>query len=153
MCLARSYREQAVKQVLVVEDDPVNARLFQMILARRGHYEVSTTEDPDEILHLVRSGQVALVVMDVSLKNVTYAGEKIDGVGITRLIKADESTRNIPVLLATARAMPGDRESLLASSGAQDYIAKPVLDHQLFLDKVSTLIANPPADTPGEAGV
>ena len=94
----------------MVEDDPVNARLFQMILARRGHYEVSITEDPDEILHLVRSGQVALVVMDVSLKNATYAGEAIDGVGITRLIKADERTRNTPVLLATARAMPGDRD-------------------------------------------
>ncbi len=142
-----------MRQVLVVEDDPVNARLFQMILARRGHYEVSITEDPDEILHLVRSGQVALVVMDVSLKNATYAGEAIDGVGITRLIKADERTRNTPVLLATARAMPGDRESLLASSGAEDYIAKPVLDHQLFLDKVSTLIPDPPADTPEEAGI
>jgi len=137
-------RETAVTQILVVEDDPMNARLFEMILARRGRYEVSITEDPDEILHLVRSGRVDLVVMDVALKNARYRGQPIDGVELTRLIKTDEATRGIPVLLATAHAMRGDRETLLQESGAEDYISKPIVDHRQFLDKVNSLVAVPP---------
>ncbi len=135
-----------MKQVLIVEADPMNARLFEMILTRKGHYEVNVADDPDEVLARVRSGQVDLVVMDVSLRNATYAGEEIDGVGITRLIKEDEKTRTVPVLLATAHAMDGDRESLLADSGAEGYIAKPIVDHQQFLNKVSALIADRPPD-------
>ena len=138
-----------MKQVLVVEDDPINARLFEMILKRRGHYEVKMAESPHEILALVQSGQVDLVVMDVSLDNARYEGKEIDGVGITRLIKDDEKTRNVPVLLATAHAMIGDRESLLEESGAEDYISKPIVDHKYFLDKVHSLMAPPPADHAG----
>ena len=132
-----------MKQVLVVEDDPLNARLFEMILARRGHYEVNITDDPDETLALVRSGRIALVVMDISLGNARYQGRPIDGVELTRLIKADEKTRGVPVLLATAHAMRGDRESLLKDSGAEDYVSKPIVDHRQFLDKVNSLVAAP----------
>jgi two-component system cell cycle response regulator DivK len=135
--------EGSVKQILVVEDDPLNARLFEMILARRGHYEVSVTDDPDEILSLVRSGHVALVVMDVSLDNARYQGRPIDGVELTRLIKTDEKTRGVPVLLATAHAMRGDKESLLQESGAEGYVSKPIVDHQRFLDKVNSLLVAP----------
>ena len=136
-------------EVLVVEDDPMNARLFQMILTRKGGYEVSVTDSPNEVLDKVRSGQVALVVMDVSLGDATYEGTSIDGVGITRIIKQDDATKSIPVLLATAHAMQGDRETLLADSGAEDYVSKPILDHHDFLHKVSSLIVQPPsADSP-----
>jgi two-component system cell cycle response regulator DivK len=130
-------------EVLVVEDDPMNARLFQMILTRKGGYNVTITDSPNEVLDKVRSGAVALVVMDVSLGDAMYEGSAIDGVGITRLIKQDNATRRIPVLLATAHAMQGDREALLADSGAEDYVSKPILDHHEFLDKVSSLIGLP----------
>jgi two-component system cell cycle response regulator DivK len=130
-----------VKHVLVVEDDPMNAKLFQMLLSRKGPYEVSVSDQADEVLERVRSGDVDLVIMDVSLKDAMYAGKAIDGVGITRLIKNDERTRVVPVLLATAHAMQGDRESLLADSGAEDYVSKPITDHQQFLNKVGALIA------------
>lgn len=130
-------------EVLVVEDDPMNARLFQMILTRKGGYEVSVTDQPNEVLDKVRSGTVGLVVMDVSLGDATYEGTAIDGVGITRIIKQDDATKRIPVLLATAHAMQGDREALLADSGAEDYVSKPILDHHDFLHKVSSLIAKP----------
>ncbi|MBN1917903.1 MAG: response regulator [Verrucomicrobia bacterium] len=136
-----------MKHVLVVEDDPMNAKLFQTLLTRKGPYRVSVSDQAADVLERVRAGDVDLVIMDVSLRHATYAGEAIDGVGITRLIKDDEETRCIPVMLATAHAMQGDRESLLADSGAEDYVSKPIVDHQQFLSRVSTLIRNPPPDS------
>ena len=129
-----------MKHVLVVEDDLMNARLFETVLRRLGGFDVRVTEDPGEILNLVRSGMVDLVVMDISLKGATYEGEDIDGVGLTQLIKQDERTSHIPVLLATAHAMHGDRKTLLAESGAEDYISKPIVDHRLFIEKVNSLM-------------
>jgi len=127
----------------------MNAKLFQMLLSRKGPYEVSISDQADEVLDRVRSGTIDLVIMDVSLKDATYDGQAIDGVGITRLIKDDERTRIVPVLLATAHAMQGDREALLANSGAEDYVSKPITDHQQFLSKVGALIAKRP---PGPNG-
>ena len=46
----------------------------------------------------------------------------------------------VPVMLATAHAMRGDPESLLAESGADDYVSKPILDHQAFVEQVLGLM-------------
>ncbi len=131
-----------MKHVLVVEDDPMSAKLFEMILSRKGHFQVGVSDKPGDILARARSGEVDLVVMDVSLGDATYEGRHIDGVGITRLLKQDATTRSIPVVLATAHAMQGDRERLLAESGAEGYIAKPILDHDRFLGLVNSLVRN-----------
>jgi len=131
-----------VKHVLVVEDDPMSAKLFEMILSRKGHFQVGVSDNPNEIVTRVRSGGIDLIVMDVSLGGATYEGSPIDGVGITRLLKENTSTRSIPVVLATAHAMRGDRERLLAESGAEGYVAKPILDHNAFLDLVKSLVGN-----------
>ena len=120
----------------------MSARLFEMILSRKGHFQVAVSDNPDEIVTRVRSGGIDLIVMDVSLGDATYEGSPIDGVGITRLLKEDGTTRSIPVVLATAHAMRGDRERLLAESGAEGYIAKPILDHDAFLDLVNSLVRN-----------
>ena len=130
-----------MQHVLVVEDDPMSAKLFKMILTRKGHHDVGVSQNPDDILTRARSGEVDLVVMDVSLRNATYEGRHIDGVGITRLLKQDDLTRSIPVLLATAHAMRGDRETLLSQSGAESYVSKPIVDHQAFLELVNSLLA------------
>ncbi|TVR11116.1 MAG: response regulator [Phormidium sp. GEM2.Bin31] len=128
--------------VLVVEDDPINWMVFQKVLKRRGGLESVHSENVEEVLKIVRSGEVAVVLMDVSLKNSHYQGESVDGIRITQLLKADPETAKLPVILVTANAMVGDREAFLKASGADGYIAKPILDHVGFVQHIKQIIAD-----------
>ena len=120
-----------MRHAIVVEDDAHNATLFRKILEKRAGCRVTVTEDPLEVLEQVRTGTVSLVVLDVSLRHSRWQGRSVGGVEICRMIRA-ESTERVPVLLATAHAMRGDAERLLAESGADDYVSKPIVDHDQF---------------------
>ena len=122
--------------VVVVEDDPMNALLFRKLLEKRCGYRVTVTESADEVMALARKGDVGLVLMDVSLANTRYEGAAMNGVELCRLLKSDPLTCGVPVMLATAHAMRGDAEDLLAESGADDYVSKPVVDHEAFAEKM-----------------
>lgn len=126
--------------VLVVEDDPHNAVLFRKILEKRAGFRVTVTESPVEIVSLVRSGEVHLVVMDVSLANSRWEGRAVSGVDLCRLLRSDPVTAGVPIVLATAHAMRGDAEELIAESGANDYVAKPILDHEAFVLQIRRLL-------------
>jgi len=122
-----------VRRALVVEDDAHSAVLFRKLLEKRCGCEVTVTESVEQILGLCRQGAVDLVVMDVSLNNSRWEDRAVNGVEICQLIKRDPATAHIPIVLATAHAMRGDAESLLADSGADDYVAKPIVDHDDFV--------------------
>ena len=122
--------------VVVVEDDAMNALLFRKLLEKRCGYHVTVTESPEELLALVRAGDVALVLMDVSLGNSLYQGEPVSGVELSRMLKSDPATCRVPVVLATAHAMRGDAEALLAESRADSYLSKPIVDHAAFVDQI-----------------
>jgi CheY-like chemotaxis protein len=126
--------------VLIVEDDPINLRVFSKILTKRGGLEVKGTEDVDEVMKMAQSGEADIILMDVSLAHSNYQGESVDGIRITQLLKANPKTESLPVILVTAHAMEGDRETFLQQSGADDYISKPVVDHQEFVDKIMSLL-------------
>jgi CheY-like chemotaxis protein len=79
--------------------------------------------------------------MDVSLSRSVYQGKSVDGIKITQMLKSDPQTANLPVILVTAHAMEGDRENFLHQSGADGYISKPVVDHQLFIDQIMALLS------------
>ena len=128
-----------MKHVLVVEDDAHNAVLFRKIFEKRAGCRVTVTEDPLEVLEHVRSGSVALVVLDVSLRHSQWQGRPVGGVEICRMIRA-ESHGSVPVLLATAHAMRGDAEQLLADSGADGYVSKPIIDHDEFAQRALALM-------------
>lgn len=125
--------------ILVVEDDAFIAALFERVLVRLGHYTVTVTEDADRVLELVQAGQVHLVIMDVALRRTFYRAEAIDGIALTRLIKAGGAAAP-PVLLVTAHAMPGDAERLLAASGADGYLSKPLPHPRLLIERVQLLL-------------
>ena len=116
--------------VLVVEDDPANAVLVEAILTAVGEYDVVCSDNGDEIVRIVQERPVKAVLMDVSLGNTRFAGEKVDGVELTRRLRDLPEGTNLPVILLTAHAMKGDRERLLFESSANDYVAKPIIDHQ-----------------------
>ena len=133
------------KTVLIVEDDLVNARDFSKILTKRGGLAVKHTEDVEEVIAIARRGEVDVILMDVSLSRSMYQGQSMDGIKITRLLKADPQTTHLPVILVTAHAMQGDREVFLSESGADGYISKPVVDHEQFVNQINAAMdrANP----------
>ena len=126
--------------VLLVEDDPVNARVFEKVLKKRGGFEVVLSQDVEQILQLAQAGSIDVLLLDVSLSQSTYRGESVDGIRIAQLLKGDPQTQPIPIILVTAHAMRGDREAFLAQSGADGYIAKPVVDHQGMVDQVLAVL-------------
>ena len=129
-----------MKTVLIVEDDPINARVFSKILTKRGGLDVKHTENVDEVMEIAQNRQADIILMDVSLSRSLYQGRAVDGIKITQLLKSDPSTANLPVVLVTAHAMQGDREKYLQESGADGYISKPVVDHQAFVDQIMALL-------------
>ncbi len=130
--------------VLIVEDDPVNLRVFSKILVKRGGLEVKGTEDVEEVMRSAQAGEVDIILMDVSLAHSVYQGKSVDGIKITQMLKSDPNTSELPIILVTAHAMEGDKESFLKQSGADGYISKPVVDHQQFVNQILSLL---PADS------
>ncbi|MGK7943098.1 MAG: response regulator [Microcystaceae cyanobacterium] len=126
--------------ILIVEDDPMNYRIFSKILTKRGGMEVKGTEDVQEVLNLAENKQVDLILMDISLKNSRFAGESVNGINITQMLKSNPVTATLPVILVTAHAMEGDQEHFLTESGADGYISKPVVDHEAFVAQIKSMI-------------
>jgi CheY-like chemotaxis protein len=94
------------------------------------------SEDVAEIMALAESGDLGVIIMDISLSRTLYEGKKVDGIFITKMLKANPATAHIPVILATAHAMSGDRERFLAETGAEHYLSKPIHDPDHFLAEV-----------------
>ena len=130
-------------KILIVEDDPINVKFMKVVLTRKGGFEVAVSEDVAEIMSLAAAGDLAAIIMDISLSHTVYEGRKVDGIFITRMLKADPATKAIPVILATAHAMTGDRERFMAETGAEHYLAKPIHDPDAFLDQVRRALPVP----------
>jgi two-component system, cell cycle response regulator DivK len=129
-----------MKTVLIVEDDLINARVFSKILMKRGGLDVKHTENVEEVMQIAQARAVDIILMDVSLSRSVYQGKSVDGIKITQMLKADPTTANLPIVLVTAHAMEGDRENFLRQSGADGYISKPIVDHQVFVEQILALL-------------
>jgi CheY-like chemotaxis protein len=127
------------KTILIVEDHPLVAKFYRMALERAGGYTCVITENANEILAAVEGGNVSLVLLDVSLRGTELDGRPIDGIELAKILKARAPGR-LPILLATAHAMAGDRERLLAASGADGYLQKPIYDARQLVETIEHLI-------------
>ena len=132
-------------QILVIEDDPMNSRLFDLILSRKGGHEVVIAKDAEDAVQRGTSGDFSLIIMDVALQNWAYRGQEVSGIDLIKIIRRMNPSRIPPILLATAFAMKNDRENLLRESGAEGYFSKPIQDHDEFLSSVKSLIEAPMA--------
>ena len=103
--------------ILVVDDNPVNMKLIRISLTGEG-YDVRTAADAKEAAEVLAESHPALILMDVQLPG-------IDGLELTRRLKAEPTTRDITIVGLTAYAMKGDEERILAA-GCDGYIAKPI---------------------------
>jgi len=129
-----------MKTVLIVEDDPINLRVFSKVLTQRGGLNVKGTEDVEEVMKIAQAGDADIILMDVSLAHSVYQGKPVDGIKITQMLKADAQTSNLPIILVAANAMEGDREPYVKQSGADGYIQKPIVDAQQFVDQILALL-------------
>jgi len=134
--------------ILVVEDDPMNAKFLEITLRRRGQYDVLMSEDADEVVRLVRERKVDLILMDVSLDNSYYRGVEVDGLMLTRIIKVAPETSHCPIILVTAHAMRGAGAIFLKETHADGYIPKPITDPQVLLTLIRDLLHPARAQTP-----
>ena len=102
--------------ILVVDDNPTNTRLMHAIL--EPEYSVRSAVDSDSMFAALEASRPRLILMDIQLPG-------IDGLEITRRLKADPATRDIIVVALSAYAMVGDREKALAA-GCDEYVSKPI---------------------------
>jgi CheY-like chemotaxis protein len=105
------------EQILIVDDNPVNLKLVRVLLASEG-YEVRTATDAEEALEILSAFHPKLILMDIQLPGM-------DGLELTKRLKANPDTQNIVILALTAYAMKGDDKRML-DSGCDGYISKPV---------------------------
>jgi two-component system, cell cycle response regulator DivK len=119
-------------RILLVEDNEMNRDMLSRRLSRRS-FEVLIAEDGAKGIEMAREHLPDLILMDMSLP-VT------DGWEATRILKADEATRKIPVIALTAHAMRGDRQKAL-DAGCDDYDTKPV-DLKRLLSKIEALLGD-----------
>ena len=104
-------------QVLVVEDNERNMKLFRDVLQSSGYRTLEATTG-ERAVELVVEQCPDLVLMDIQLPD-------IDGVEALARLREAEQRASVPVLALTAQAMDGDRERFLAA-GFDDYVSKPV---------------------------
>ncbi len=108
--------------VLLVEDNPYNAKLMLIYLKKLG-YEVLWAKSGQEMWELLESTQPGLVLMDINLPET-------DGLILTQQLRSHSIWHNIPIIVQTAMAMLSDREACF-QAGATDYITKPLDLQQL----------------------
>lgn len=110
------------KKILLVEDHPANIEMLRMGLEFLG-YAVTVAENGKEAVEMAAVELPDLIVMDILLPNLS-------GLEAASRIRSNPKTKSIPILAATALAMPGDMEKCL-ESGCDAYIAKPFTPKQL----------------------
>ena len=104
-------------RVLIVDDNPTNLKLVAYLVKANG-YEVDTATDAETAMAAIAVNPPRVILMDLQLPG-------IDGLELTRQLKADPATKGISVIAVTAYAMKGDREKAI-QAGCDDYVTKPI---------------------------
>lgn len=128
--MARNLEKRKMIKLLLVEDNEMNRDMLSRRLIRK-NYEVVIAVNGLEALEMVKSESPDLILMDLSLP-------EMDGWEATRRIKADNNTKDIPLIVLTAHALKTDRENAF-ETGCDDFDVKPV-DFQRLLGKIENLL-------------
>lgn len=128
----------AGERILIVDDNTANLKLTRILLETHG-YEVRVAPDAEQAQKLLESFRPRLILMDIQLPGM-------DGLELTRRLKADLATRAIVIIALTAYAMKGDEERAHAA-GCDGYIAKPINTKMLPL-RVAEHLAQAPEGSP-----
>jgi CheY-like chemotaxis protein len=107
----------AGERILIVDDNATNLKLVAYLMKANG-YTVDTALDAESAIEAIRVNRPDVILMDIQLPG-------IDGLELTRRLKADPGTREIVIVAVTAYAMKGDQAKAL-EAGCDDYITKPI---------------------------
>ena len=124
-------------KILVVDDNPINLKLVSDVLAFEGH-TILKAVDAEEAQIVLAGTLPDLILMDIALPGM-------DGLTLTRKLKADERTRHVRIVALTAFAMKGDDQKALGA-GCDGYITKPI-DTRKFPAQVAKFLEDVPAET------
>jgi CheY-like chemotaxis protein len=123
----------AGERILIVDDNAINLKLVAYLMKANG-YTVDTALDAESAIEAIRSNLPDVILMDIQLPG-------IDGLELTRRLKADPATREIVIVAVTAYAMKGDQAKALAA-GCDDYDTKPV-ELPRLVEKIEALLGRP----------
>ena len=124
--------ENEAKIILCIEDEPEMIDLIRLILSRRG-FIVRGANSGEEGLKIIREEHPDLILLDLMMPDM-------DGWEVYQRMKADETTKQIPVIVVTARAQSIDKVLGLHIAKVDDYIAKPFSPQEL-LTSVENVLA------------
>jgi len=131
---------QPKAKILIVDDEPDVLQLVEYNLKAAG-YDVITAMDGEEALKKAKALTPALIILDLMLPEV-------DGLEVCKLLRRDQSTAGIPIIMLTARAGEMDRV-LGLELGADDYLTKPFSPRELVL-RLKRLLRRPATEDTGE---
>ena len=118
--------------ILVVDDEPDIVRVVVRIMEARGH-TVATAHDGVEALAQVRASRPDVIILDVNLPGM-------NGFEVCNRLRADESTRTIPIVMMTAAYVSIDDARRGHTTGADEYVVKPFL-REVLIHNVERLLA------------
>jgi len=130
-----------MKKLIVVEDDMITQKFYSIFFNKNG-YQTLITDNGDKVFNALINEDIGLILMDINLSNTYLNGEKLNGIQLSKYIKTDKKFLNIPLVLVTAYSLSNQIKQLLFDSRAEDIITKPILDYNLFLTKINSLIAS-----------
>lgn len=125
--------------ILLVDDDYILAKSTAKLLERLGGHQVHITGEPAEIFQQCEAGVVDLVMMDVNLAGAQWEGKAVSGADVSYILKTQHQTAHIPIILVTAYAMLSEQKTLLATSRADKFCAKPITDYEALLEFIAQL--------------
>jgi CheY-like chemotaxis protein len=128
----------AGEPILVVDDNPTNLKLISFLLQSKG-YEIRTAASAEDALAALDSFRPRLILMDLQLPGM-------DGLTLTRRLKADPARSGILIVAVTAYAMRGDEEKA-RSAGCDGYLTKPI-DTRTLAQTVAAYLERAPTPTP-----
>jgi CheY-like chemotaxis protein len=108
--------------ILIVDDNPTNLKLAAEVLEYEGH-TIARARDAEEALEVLKHTKPDLILVDIQMPGM-------DGLTLTRLLKANPSHQHIPIVAMTAFAMKGDEEKA-SEAGCYSYITKPIETRKL----------------------
>jgi len=109
-------------RILIVEDNPENMRLLEMVL-RAKNYTLLKATDGEEALDMAMRERPDLIIMDIRLP-------KMNGLEVTRKLRETPAFSHTPIIAITAYAMKGDKERVI-ESGCDAYLSKPINTREL----------------------
>jgi CheY-like chemotaxis protein len=126
-------RRKPTKRILIVEDNHLDSALFGALAESQGH-EVISVANADEGLKLAREDRPDLIIMDVRLPGMS-------GFEATRILKSEDLTRNIPVIVTSAYGPYADQKEL-RECGCDAYMPTPI-EITGFVDLIHTFLSKP----------